>query len=315
MQIITNIQENNSIKRPTAIALGNFDGVHRGHQQLISRCVQESRENGWDSCVLTFEPHPTLVLAKNSKLRLLNTYQQKYQLLEQLGIDYLYLLSFDYTLAAMPPEEFVHRYLMDIFHVQKVYVGFNFTFGEKGRGTSRTLQEMGRQNNFAVSVLEPVVIGKEVVSSSLIREKYKTGDIPQAARLLGYWPVLEGLVVSGEQRGRLMGFPTANLELPEYIILPSYGVYAAFAEIMGQQYKAIINVGIKPTFGSDKPTVEAYILDYQGNLYDQKLLLRLVRKIRPEQKYDGLSQLQEQIRRDVTEARQILQEEKDCLGE
>lgn len=312
MQIIRDIQ-NSPIKKPIAVALGNFDGVHRGHQQLIKQCVTESRERGWESCVITFEPHPVLVLAKHREFKLLNTYEQKYRLIAELGVDYLCLLSFDSALAGLPPEDFVQRYLIKVFNLQKVFVGFNFTFGDRGRGTSATLEELGRQNGFAVGVLEPVVIEKEVVSSSLIREKYKTGNIVEAARLLGYWPVLEGKVVPGEQRGRKMGFPTANLELPDYILLPSYGVYAAFAEVKGQQYQAIINVGVKPTFGSEKPTVEAYIFDYHEDLYQQNLKLRLVDKIRPERKFDGLDDLKEQITMDVREARQILQQAQDTF--
>jgi len=312
MQIIRDIQ-NSPIKKPIAVALGNFDGVHRGHQQLIKQCVTESRERGWESCVITFEPHPVLVLAKHREFKLLNTYEQKYRLIAELGVDYLCLLSFDSALAGLPPEDFVQRYLIKVFNLQKVFVGFNFTFGDRGRGTSATLEELGRQNGFAVGVLEPVVIEKEVVSSSLIREKYKTGNIVEAARLLGYWPVLEGKVVPGEQRGRKMGFPTANLELPDYILLPSYGVYAAFAEVKGQQYQAIINVGVKPTFGSEKPTVEAYIFDYHEDLYQQNLQLRLVDKIRPERKFDGLDDLKEQITMDVREARQILQQAQDTF--
>jgi len=313
MKIIRNITNTKEINRPIAIALGNFDGVHRGHQQLISQCVEESKERGWGSCVLTFEPHPTMVLAKNKNFKLLNTYEQKYTLLEKEGVEYLYLLSFDEALASVPPYEFVQRFLVDTFHVQKVYVGFNFTFGEKGRGTSATLAEMGSQNGFAVSVLEPVVIEKEVVSSSLIREKYKTGGIKEAARLLGYWPMLEGKVVSGEQRGRTIGFPTANLKVPEYVLLPSYGVYAAYAEVKGQMLSAIVNVGVKPTFGSEEPTVEVHVLDYKANLYDDYVRLHLVRKIRPERKFTGLEELKEQITIDVGEARFILNEEKDAF--
>lgn len=310
MRVIRGLSSRRIKERPLAIALGNFDGVHLGHRQLISQCVRESQEQGWVSGVLTFEPHPLMVLSNEGKLKLLNTYEQKYRLLEALGIDYLYLLAFDRTLAGLSPADFVFTYLVEKLNVRKVYVGFNFTYGEKGSGTSLSLQEMGRDYGFDVRVLEPVIIGKEVVSSSLIREKYLTGSIREAASLLGYRPGIEGTVVTGEQRGRKIGFPTANVEVQDYILLPSYGVYAGYTKVKGEIFPAIVNVGIKPTFGGGKPTLEVHIFGEPGNLYGNRLCVELVSKIRPEMKFGGADKLKEQIALDVQEARRILSEER-----
>jgi len=313
---ILGTEESEHIKGPVAIAMGNFDGVHRGHRLLISRCVQEAKEQGWNSCVLTFEPHPNMILEKNGTFKLLNTYEQKYRMLESLGVDYLYLLPFNNALASVEPAEFVQRYLLNNFQVGKIFVGFNFTFGNRGKGTARLLRELGTQNGFDVWILDPVMAGEQVVSSTAIREKYLAGDIRGAASMLGYWPVIEGPVTGGEKRGRKMGFPTANIAVAEYVLLPSYGVYAAFAVIEETQQilPAIINIGVKPTFGSDKPTVEAYILGYQGDLYAKHMALKIVRNIRPEKRFKGLEQLREQIARDIEVARRILSEEEATFG-
>lgn len=310
MQIIRNIPNNITSKIPMAIAMGNFDGVHRGHQQLISSCISESKKNGWSSCVLTFEPHPNLVLSKDTNFKLLNTYQQKYQLIEKMGVDYLYLLDFNRELAAMDPRDFVQQYLVGALQLQKAFVGFDFTFGDRGKGTAEMLQVMGRQHGFDVSILAPVVINDQIVSSSIIREKYQEGRIEEVVQLLGYHPVIEGTVISGDKRGRKLGFPTANLALPDYILLPAFGVYASFAKINGRQLPAIINIGVKPTFGSDKPTIEAFIFDYEEDLYAQELQLTLVQRIRAEQKFPGPAELIKQIKADVAKARMILQESK-----
>ncbi len=308
MEIIRDFSDNVKFTKPMAIALGNFDGVHLGHQQLIKSCISESRKQGWNSGVITFEPHPNLILNKDSSFKLLNTYQEKYCLLESLGLDYLFLLNFDRSLASMEPELFVNKFLLQNFNLRKVFIGFDFTFGYRGQGTADTLRAMGEKNKFDVSVLEPIIIDNQVVSSSLIRYKLQEGNIEEASKLLGHFPVIEGPVIDGAKRGRTMGFPTANLAFPEYKLLPAFGVYAAWAEIKGSQRPAIINIGIKPTFNGDKPSVEAYILDYQDDLYAEKLRLTLVQRIRPEMKFPGLKELKEQITVDVEKARRILQE-------
>lgn len=314
MQIIRDFSDSLTIDKPIAIAMGNFDGVHRGHQQLISSCVNASRKQGWSSGVITFEPHPNFVLSRDPNFKLLNTYQEKYVLLDRLGIDYLFLLTFDQALAAMAPEQFVRKFFLQSLQLRKVFIGFDFTFGARGMGTPELLKEIGQENNFEVSILEPVVIDEQVVSSSIIRGKLQDGKIQEAAELLGYFPVMEGPVIDGAKRGRTMGFPTANLAFPAHKLLPAYGVYASWAEIKGQQRPAIINVGIKPTFEGEKPTVEAYIFDYEDDLYAEKLRLTLVQKIRAEKKFPGLKELKEQITIDVEKARQILRDAESTLG-
>jgi riboflavin kinase/FMN adenylyltransferase len=310
MQILNKIADIKRLQVPLAIALGNFDGVHRGHQALLHQCVEESQKNFWFSAVLLWNPHPVVVLQGEHKVKFLNTAAQKYQLIQSLGIQYLFLLPFDTVIASLSPLEFVQTYLVNFFQVKKVFVGFNYSFGQKGDGTPEMLKKLSKQNGFAVSVIKPVSLGNEIISSSLIRQKLGEGDISGASSLLGYYPVLEGKVVSGEQRGSRMGFPTANIEIPEQQLLPSFGVYAAYAAYQETLLPAIVNIGIKPTFGNSKVTVEVYIFDFHKDIYKQDLKIHLLQKIRPEQKFRNKDELITQINCDVEKAYQLFKNNK-----
>lgn len=306
MDIIKNPTEKIKHTKPIAVALGNFDGVHLGHQKLISQCVEESRENGWDPCVVTFEPHPSLVVNSGRNLKLINTPEQKFRLIERLGVKTIYLLKFDLEFAATSPEDFVRYYLVELLGIRKVFVGFNYAFGCKGKGNPGLLKELGEAWGFAASIIEPVVIAGEIVSSSLIRDKMRKGHIQGAAQMLGYWPALEGTVVSGHKRGRHLGFPTANLQIKEHILLPAYGVYAALVQWKGHLLQAAVNIGVKPTFGATEPSVEVHILDYTGNIYAEELMVQIIAMVRPEKVFNQAADLQEQIQQDIQVVRREL---------
>ena len=305
MQILNSFTEKEKQEAPLALALGNFDGVHRGHQLLLQKCREEGETNGWASAVLLWDPHPAKVLRHDGKLKFINTCSQKNKLIEALGLQYLFCLPFDQNTAALSPEDFVNRYLLDLFRVKKVFVGFNYSFGRNGAGTPELLQMLGEKWGFSVSVIAPVTIDGEIVSSSLIRQKMLEGDIPAAAKLLGYAPILEGNVVPGKQRGTGMGFPTANIDVPAEQLLPSYGVYAAYAEYKNEQYPAILNIGLKPTFNGKQVTVEVHIPGLNTNLYNQFFRIKLIKKIRDEQKFSSKDELSRQITRDLAASRHI----------
>jgi riboflavin kinase/FMN adenylyltransferase len=313
MQILNSFTEKEKQEIPLALALGNFDGVHRGHQLLLQKCREESEANSWASAVLLWDPHPAKVLRHDDELKFINTCSQKNKLIEALGLQYLFCLPFDQKTAALSPEGFVSRYLIDLFRVKKVFVGFNYSFGRNGAGTPELLQMLGEKRGFAVSVIAPVTIDGEIVSSSLIRQKLLAGDIPAAAKLLGYAPILEGNVVPGKHRGTGLGFPTANIAIPAEQLLPSYGVYAAFAEYQDEQYPAILNIGMKPTFNGNQVTVEVHIPGLHTNLYNQFLRTRLIKKIRDEQKFPSKEALSSQISCDLAASRRILQEYGDFM--
>ncbi len=305
MEVINNFSEI-KVKKPLALVLGNFDGVHKGHQALINKCVYESRINGWEPSVLTFEPHPSVVLKGTSSIKFLSTLNQKKELMEKIGVKNLFLMPFNHETAAIEPENFIKKYLIDIFKAKKIYVGFNYTFGKKGKGTPHLLETEGSKWGYQVYVMDPVELDGEIVSSTVIREKYAAGRIEEVYKFLGYWPTLEGTVVSGDKRGRLLGYPTANLKLADSILLPAYGVYAALVELEGKMISAVVNIGTKPTFNSSSVTIEVHILDFHSNLYNKKLKIKLLKRIRPERCFKDGNELQKQISQDVITARSII---------
>ena len=310
MQIINNITDIKKLKLPLAIALGNFDGVHIGHQALLHQCITESKQKGWYSAVLLWHPHPAQVLqSSQQQIKYLNTLEQKYELIKAMGMQYLFCLPFCRKIASLSPQAFVQEYLADLCRVKKVFIGFNYSFGHKGSGTPELLKELGEQNGFMVSITEPVISDGQIVSSTLIRQRYQEGDMLNVAKLLGYYPAIAGKVVSGEHRGREMGYPTANIEISSLQALPSYGVYAAFAEYKKQLLPSIVNIGNKPTFNSSKVTVEVHLFDFKGNVYQENLKIRLLKKIRSEQKFRSKEDLQAQIGLDILAAQKILKEE------
>ena len=286
------------------VAIGNFDGVHRGHRQLIHEVLKAAAEIKGTPVVLTFEPHPLKVLKPRQSLPLLLTTQRKINIIAACGIEVLVLLPFNLNVAGMDPLGFVHEVLYDSLNAKIVCVGYNFTFGQSGKGTPSLLQTYGRQFGFQVVVIPPVNVSGIVVSSTAVREALTQGDIKRARSYLGYWPILEGKVVSGEGRGRHLGFPTANLVVDRDILLPPRGVYIARAELEGQWFTAVVNIGYKPTFGSNLPeTIEIHILDFGGDLYGKYLLLELRQKIRSEQKFNDIEELVGQINKDILTTR------------
>jgi len=315
VQIISKLNEIKKLNLPLAIALGNFDGVHKGHQVLLHNCVEESCHKAWFPSVLLWQPHPAQVLQNNQEIKYLHTLEQKYKVIKSLGIQYLFSLPFSYQTAAFTPLEFVQEYLVNLFQVKKVFIGFNYSFGRKGSGTPELLKTLGEQKGFAVSIIEPVTIDGQLVSSSLIRQKYEAGDMPGAAKLLGYYPTIEGPVVSGEHRGREMGFPTANIAVSSLQALPSFGVYAAYTKYDGLFWSSLVNIGVKPTFNSKKVTVEVYLFDFKKNIYQENLKISLLQKIRSEQKFKNKEELQVQIGHDLESARQILKKVNLNLGD
>ncbi|MCG0277266.1 MAG: bifunctional riboflavin kinase/FAD synthetase [Thermanaeromonas sp.] len=300
--------EGTSELKGCCVALGNFDGVHRGHQKLIRTTVEKARQKGCPSVVITFDPHPALVLNPGEPPGLLTTKEQKIELIAGLGADFLYFLTFDLKLASLTPEAFVHQILWPYFCPSLVTVGFNYTFGRGGRGNPSLLSALGRELGFEVEVIPPVKLGERIVSSTAIREALAQGDVLLAKELLGYWPTLIGRVVSGEGRGRLLGFPTANIAVAPEVMLPAYGVYACRVGLPnGCWREGIVNIGKRPTFGPNlMPTVEVYLLDFSGSLYGEKLKVELRYFLRPEKAFASSDDLVEQIKIDIRRARQVL---------
>ncbi|MHB1126573.1 MAG: bifunctional riboflavin kinase/FAD synthetase [Bacillota bacterium] len=288
------------------VALGNFDGVHLGHQHLISACVRKAREIQGKAVVLTFDPHPMKLLQPERAPRLLLTPQRKAAIISQLGVDFLLLVPFDDHLAQLSPEDFVADMLWGKLHPRYIFVGFNYSFGQGGQGSPLVLANLASRWSTQVQVVEPVKAEDAVVSSTTIREALEKGDIRRAKALLGYWPILEGEVIPGDQRGRQLGFPTANLNVNKEILIPPEGVYATRVNVEGKLYPGIVNIGRRPTFGDDLPnSVEVYIMDFARDIYGQSVVLELIEMLRPEKRFASADDLIAQIQNDVQQARSI----------
>ena len=289
-----------------AIAIGNFDGVHLGHRALLEAAVKAAGDLGGEAAVLTFDPHPAVVLAPERAPVLITTKRRKLELLAASGIDACILEPFTRELAALSPEQFVADVLVGALGARHVVIGYDFTYGHRRGGNAASLRRAGAEHGFAVEVIEPIGAGGQVASSSAIRRLVAAGDLAGAHQMLGRDHELEGVVTRGAGRGRELGFPTANIEI-ETELLPPPGIYATRARIVDGPgvYGAATSLGTNPTFGPGALTLEAYLLDFEGDLYGRRLCLELVEWLRPERRFSEVDDLVAQIRDDVVKTRAI----------
>ena len=292
---------------PTIVAVGMFDGVHRGHQHLLRRLVQTAHARGFVPAVLTFFPHPDIVLGRASGRYYLTSPQQRADLLGQLGVELVVTHPFDETVRHMRAAEFVDRLLVHL-KPRELWVGPEFALGYKREGNVAFLRAEGARKGFALEVVDLVTNdgNGDVISSSTIRTALAEGDMTAATRRLGRPYRLEGEVVHGDGRGRTIGFPTANLDVWDEQFLPRKGVYAGWAHLNGETFMAVANIGNRPTFNGGLVTVEAYLLDFDRDIYGEHLAFDVVAFLRPELKFDGVETLVAQIREDVIQGRALL---------
>lgn len=295
---------------PRALALGTFDGVHAGHRAVIRRAVELARERGLISAVLTFDRHPLSVVDPSRVPRLLTSNEEKTRLIEELGPDELVLLPFDEQLAALTPGEFCEGLLAARLQARVVVVGENFNFGAHGAGDAAHLRSCGATHGYDVEVCSLVTEHGAPISSTRIRRLLHDGELEEVREILGRPPSATGIVVHGDKRGRTLGVPTANVDVEAGTIFPGRGVYAARALVQGTWYRAAVNIGHNPTFQSREEqtthvTVEAFLLDFSGDIYDREIRLDFLHKIRDERRFDGVEALVAQMRRDITAAREL----------
>ena len=288
------------------LTIGVFDGVHRGHQQLIGRAVEEAAKRGVPSVLMTFDPHPAEVVRPGSHPAQLTSLRRRSELVEELGIDVFCVLPFTPELSRMPADEFVHEILVERLHVAAVVVGENFTFGHKAAGDMALLRRLGRRFGFVAEGFGLVSTDSLAYSSTYIRACIDAGDVVAAADALGRPHRLEGIVVRGDQRGRRLGFPTANLSIPRYAAVPADGVYACRFVRRGRLLPAAVSVGSNPTFSGRERTVEAYVLDQDADYYGENIGLDFVARLRDMVRFDTIEALQAQIADDVTLTRRVL---------
>jgi len=301
--------------RRVVLTLGNFDGVHLGHQAIVRRAVQEAQAAAGQVVTLTFHPHPVAVLAPDKAPPLLQSLHDRLALLRDLGADVVVIQRFTPHFAALDPEEFVRDYLGTHLELLHVVVGHNVSFGRGRTGTVETLRALGGRYGFAVDAVGPVTVGEAQVSSTALRHLVAAGDVRRARALLGRAFTLRGRVVRGEQRGRTLGFPTANLHQRPGVLLPADGVYAVRVKLDGQVRPAVLNIGVRPTFGTLRRTVEAFLIDFDGDLYGRWLSLELVDRLRGEERFAGPEALRQAIVADVARAREVLvHPDQDTVG-
>ncbi|AFM01373.1 FMN adenylyltransferase [Desulfitobacterium dehalogenans ATCC 51507] len=289
------------------LALGNFDGVHLGHQRLLKSGLEQAAQKGVDLAVLLFEPHPLKLLFPERVIGFLTTQKEQMRLFSEIGVDRVYLVPFTKEMADTSPEGFVRDILVKL-GVVHIVVGFNYSFGALGKGTAEDLQRYGQDYGFGVSVLQPQTFEGKVISSTAVRKALLNGDAVQAKKLLGRTYKLVGTVVEGEKRGHDLGYPTANLRIYEDLIIPKRGVYAVWAEIEGRLVHGMMNIGMKPTFHEEYAlTVEIHFFDFSGDLYGMELAICCEEKIRDERKFNGLGELKGQLDRDALKVKQVLE--------
>ncbi|MBM3684639.1 MAG: bifunctional riboflavin kinase/FAD synthetase [Actinobacteria bacterium] len=295
-----------------AVTIGCYDGIHLGHQAVIARTRDEARRHGAATAVVTFDRHPASVVRPASAPRLLTTLDQKLELLEALDVDHVFVVEFDEVRAAESAEDFAGEVLVGCLHATTVVVGADFHFGRGRAGDVAMLAEFGRAHDFETIGLD--LVGRAdaddgVVSSTAIRAAVAAGEVEAAARMLGRVPRAVGTVVHGDARGRTLGFPTANVAVPEPLLLPADGIYAAwYVRPDGTRHAAAVNVGRRPTFYADQPAslIEAFLLDFEGDLYGEDARVAFVRRLRPELRFDSVDALVERMHEDVAETRSVL---------
>lgn len=298
MKIFSSIGEFKTDKKVVA-TLGTFDGVHVGHQMIIKKLVDAAKELEAESLVLTFFPHPRMVLKQDHGIRLLNTLDEKQELLANLGLDNLVVQKFDLDFANLTAEEFVKQVLVETFNISKIIIGYDHRFGKNRTADIHDLKRFGAFYGFEVEEISAQEIDHVSISSTKIRTALEAGNIALANEFLGHAYHFSGKVIHGKKLGRTLGFPTANFEISEsYKMIPQNGIYVVESEIEGERVKGMMSIGINPTFENHPHTIEVNFLDWSGDLYNKTLKVRILDRIRDEQKFNSLEELVNRLKED-----------------
>ena len=306
MEIFETLEEIQNIE-PAAVALGNFDGVHLGHQELIKKAVEKAGESDLKSAVFTFSNHPKDLLPKEKKVKNILAKREKEQIIQDLGVDYLFNVPFTRSIMTMSPTDFVEKLLLEKFQMKAAFCGFNYHFGYKAQGNPEVLRQMGAQHGYEVTEIQPYKIKGEIVSSSLIRTLIASGQVEQCKTYMGRHYSIGGEVVVGNRLGKQLGFPTSNLVIYPSMVTPPNGVYVTYCTYNGVRYPSVTNVGHKPTIGHYNKNVETHIFDFDKELYGKQITVEFLQKTRDEVKFDSVKELSAQIVRDCRQASQFHQ--------
>lgn len=307
MKVFNSIQSFKCDKK-TIATIGTFDGVHIGHRKILDKLIASAKDSNYESLLLTFFPHPRMIVQPEADIKLLNTIDEKKELLEEIGLDNLIIHPFDLEFSNLEAEEFVKSVLVDRFNIHKIIIGYDHRFGKNRSADINDLIQFGEKYNFEVEQIQVKELNDVSISSTKIRNALGEGNIKLANSYLGYNYTLGGKVVLGKQLGRTIGYPTANIQIEEsYKLIPKIGVYAVYALINGQRISGMMNIGFNPTVEGTKLTVEINLFDFNEDIYDQFLKIEIVQRLRDEKKFDSLQDLKNQLAQDEVAARKICQ--------
>lgn len=303
---LSNFNANNPI-----VTIGMFDGVHTGHRQLLSQLTEKAQEVNGESVVVTFWPHPRMVLKQDEdKLRFLTSPEERTKLFSQLGIDHLVLIPFSLELANLTAQEFIKQILKEKLNIHHLMVGYNHRFGKGRQHSFEEYQEFAKQYNFSISLVQAVLTDGMKTSSTDIRNHLLAGKMEEANKILGYSYSLSGRVIGGQQLGRRIGYPTANIEVEEpYKLIPPDGVYAVNVRVEGKQFGGMLNIGVRPTVNHnvDKRSLEVHIFDFNRDIYSEEVEIQFITRVRDEQKFNNVDELIAQIQKDEITIRRIVE--------
>ena len=290
----------------TVVAIGFFDGIHKGHQKVIQTAIDLANKMEMESGVITFLPHPSVVLKKDSHAKYITPIDEKKEILQNMGVDRLYIISFTVSLSKLSPEAFIDHYISGL-RIKHLVAGFDFTYGYKGKGSMKTIGDHAN-GQFTYTTIEKQTKDDEKISSSAIRKLLEKGEIEKCNQLLGRPLTCRGKVVEGDKRGRTIGYPTANIQISDDYQLPKVGVYAVTVRYDRKTFNGMANLGVKPTFNKEitKPSLEVHLFDYKKEIYGEELIVEWHQFIREEKKFNGIDELVDQLKHDEQEIRSIL---------
>lgn len=302
MKIFNSLEEIQDID-DTVVALGNFDGVHKGHQEIINRTVKSAEAANLKSAVFTFSNHTRTLLKNHTPVKNILYVEEKARIIRDMGVDYMFNIPFTHEILNMSPERFVREILVGKFRIREAYCGFNYTFGYKAAGTPEVLMREGMKHGFGIHVQEPFKIGDVVVSSTYIRKLIQDGRMEECTNFMGRMYAIGGEVVVGNKLGRTIGFPTSNIMIDENMATPPNGVYITYCTYNGIKYPSVTNVGVKPTVGTYKKNVETHIFNFDKELYGKHINVEFIKQTREEKKFESVEALSQQIKNDCIMAK------------
>ena len=307
MEVYQGIESFKSVNHPI-VTIGTFDGVHLGHQAIFKQMQEEAARRGGETVLITFSPHPRLVIHKNSRdLKFINTQAKKLERLEKSGIDHLIIIPFTKEFSKNSSEKFIADYVVKYVHPKMIIIGYDHHFGKNREGSIELLEDLKEKYNYDVVQVPPLYVDNLPVSSTRIRNLLKEGNLKEANRMLGYEYAITGTVVRGNALGRKLGFPTANIKLPnEFKLIAANGVYACRVLIEGKTYKGMSNIGVRPTIDHGELTIEINIFDFDKEIYDESITIYFVDRLRDEKKFESLNALKKQLGKDREHSLSIL---------